>query len=129
VRISVQVSAGELIDRITILELKLERLPPAAREGLKRELAGAEAVQRRLIPPSRALQELTEQLRATNLVLWNAEEELRECERNQSFGARFVELARSVYKSNDRRAALKSRIDTLVGSGLRECKSHALPEV
>ncbi len=128
-RISVQVSAGELIDRITILEIKLRRLPAAKHAALARDLAAARAVQRRALARSRALERLTEQLRTTNLALWDVEEELRVCEREGSFGPRFVELARAVYKMNDLRAALKSRIDGLVGSALRECKSHALPDV
>jgi hypothetical protein len=75
------------------------------------------------------LASLTEQLRAVNRELWQTEEKLRLCERNRTFGVRFVKLARTVYTANDRRAALKRCIDVLVGSEIREHKYYeSLPE-
>ncbi len=75
--------------------------------------------------PSEALAVLTAELRSVNEVLWTIEDEVRECERAGDFGARFVELARSVYKNNDHRAVLRRRINERLGSGITEEKSYA----
>lgn len=128
-RVAIDVSVGELIDRITILELKLRRLPRATRPSIARELSRARAVRSKAVKVSRPLRELTQKLRSINLLLWNTEEELRACERRGRFGRRFVALARTVYQTNDRRAALKRQLDELAGSRLREYKSHVLPTV
>ena len=128
-RVNVDVSAGELIDRITILQIKVRRLPRARRGDVKRELVAARTTRDRLILSSKRLDDLTKALRAANSQLWNIEEELRGCERTGRFGPRFVELARAVYKTNDRRAALKREVDRLLGSELREQKSHHLPSL
>jgi hypothetical protein len=129
VRVNVAVSAGELIDRITILQIKARRLPRDRRRDVKRELAAARSTRDRFILSSRQLADLTRALQATNRQLWDVEEELRSCERNGHFGPRFVALARAVYKTNDRRAALKRAVDRLLGSEIREQKSHRLPSV
>lgn len=129
VRVTLEVSAGELVDRITILELKAKRLPVRCRAAVVRELRLARAVQRRAVSSSSALRALTRALRVVNRELWDLEEALRACEKRGDFGHRFVSLARGVYRTNDRRAALKRRLDELVGSELREHKSHALPAV
>lgn len=122
------VSAGELIDRITILELKREKLETSASVRIVSELGAACAERERAFQQSERLADLTEQLRQINRVLWDVEEALRGCERAGSFGEHFVELARTVYKSNDRRAAIKRRIDECVGSEIVEYKSHDLLE-
>jgi hypothetical protein len=129
VRLTLEVSAGELIDRITILELKLSRLPGAHRPSVRRELALARTTRARAIAPSRSVRELTQALREVNRELWDLEEALRGCESGGRFGKRFVALARRVYLVNDRRAALKQRLDQLLGSSVREHKSHTLPDV
>jgi hypothetical protein len=129
VRVSVDVSAGELIDRITILQIKARRLPRARRSDVRRELAAARSTRDRLILSSRKLTNLTRALEAVNRRLWDVEEALRTCERTGRFGPRFVELARAVYKTNDRRAALKRQVDRMLGSEIREQKSHPLPSV
>lgn len=128
-QLTLQVSAGELIDRITILELKVRRLPRACRRSLRRELELARAARRRAILPSRSVRELTQALRIVNRRLWDVEEQLRKCERAGTFDRRFIELARCVYQTNDRRAALKRKLDELLESALREHKSHSLPVV
>jgi hypothetical protein len=127
VLLTLEVSAGELIDRITILELKMRRLPRACQRSVRRELTRARAARQRAIVPSQSLRELTQALRVVNRRLWDVEEALRACERAGRFDRRFIELARSVYQANDRRAALKRRLDELLGSRLREHKSHSLP--
>jgi hypothetical protein len=129
VRIRIDISAGELVDRITILEIKVDRLGAQSRAAATRDLSRARARARRALPGSLELEALTEALRNVNRELWRVEDELRACEREQRFDAHFVALARRVYATNDRRSALKRAIDNLVPSGTREYKSHPLPEV
>jgi hypothetical protein len=81
------------------------------------------------VSPSAALRRLTAELRRVNRTLWAAEESVRACARGERFGSEFVALARRIQRENDRRAALKGKIDVLVGSRMREYKSHVLPKV
>jgi hypothetical protein len=121
----VEVSAGELIDKITILEIKLERMTDAAKlQNVRRELEALAAVRAQALDNSEPLTRLTEQLKAVNGTLWEIEDAIRACERNREFGPRFVELARSVYRENDRRSALKQTINRLLESRLVEEKSY-----
>ncbi len=117
-------SLGELIDKMTILRLKAERIrEPEKLVNVRRELALLERL---------ALEDgasgpiglLTEKLAAVNARLWTIEDAIRGCEREGDFGPRFVELARSVYRENDTRAAIKRAINTLAGSALTEEKSY-----
>jgi Flp pilus assembly protein TadD/ADP-heptose:LPS heptosyltransferase len=117
------ISLGELIDKITILEIKSERLQGAALANVRRELAALREVCDRR--PRRIDPALIDGLRQTNRRLWEIEDAIREQERRQDFGEAFVQLARSVYQQNDRRAALKRRINTACGSALIEEKSYA----
>ena len=121
-------SVGELIDKITILEIKQQRIGDAAkRVNVERELAAlmTVVVERNLGYPSGALAELGRELAGVNAQLWQIEDDIRECERQSDFGARFIELARAVYHRNDERAALKRRINEQCGSELVEEKSYA----
>ena len=121
-------SVGELIDKITILEIKQQRIADAGKQlNISRELKALMAVveEQELGYPSGALTELGQQLSAVNQQLWDIEDDIRECERQADFGARFVELARAVYHRNDERAALKRRINEQCGSELVEEKSYA----
>jgi hypothetical protein len=129
VRIEVAISAGELVDRITILELKAARLPPALARAVELQLDAMRTACARALPESEWLSAITRELRKVNAELWDVEEALRACERTKSFGARFVELARRVYQANDRRAALKRCVDERAGGEAREYKSHDLPPV
>jgi len=129
VRVTVDVSVGELIDRITILKIKARRLPPACRGDVRRELAAARTMRDRVLLSSKRLKTLARALETVNCRLWEVEEALRKCERTGRFGLRFVALARTVYKTNDRRAALKREVDRLSGSEIREHKSHPLPSI
>jgi len=128
-RIELRVSAGELIDRMTILELKLLHLPAAVRGDIEAELRLIHCVRERELPESPRLAKLAAELAQVNAELWEIEESLRECEQAAVFDARFVALARRVYLTNDRRAALKRSIDAFVGSEVREHKSHPLPSI
>jgi hypothetical protein len=119
------VSAGELIDKITILRVKAMRIGDAAKEANVRiELALLEETAARELPQSPALEDLVAQLTEINAALWDIEDGKRDCERRQDFGPDFVALARRVYIDNDRRAAVKRQINTLVGSEIVEEKSY-----
>ena len=126
----IPVSWGELFDKITILEIKCARMhDPAKLKNVRNELdlltdlvSRSETLQTGA--EKDALQELIGQLAAINETLWEIEDAIRDCERHRDFGSRFLELARAVYQNNDRRAALKHRINKLLGSDLIEEKSY-----
>lgn len=121
-----EISVGELIDKITILEIK--RAHSAAgdkRRNIETELETLERSRDEHVPASNDLARLTAELRGVNEALWQIEDDIRELERAKDFGARFVELARSVYITNDRRAALKREINELLGSRIVEEKLYA----
>jgi ADP-heptose:LPS heptosyltransferase len=119
------VSVGELFDKITILEIKAERIAePARRANVMRELGALGELRAREIIGSPALDGLCDQLRAVNRELWDIEDELRRCERERRFDRDFIARARNVYRCNDRRAALKRQIDELTGSPIVEEKSY-----
>ena len=123
--IKIEVSPGELIDRLTILEIKLDRIHDAQkRKNIETEHAVVRAAYEAHVRPSGTLGSLVDELREVNLCLWTIEDDIRACERLQEFGPAFVALARSVYLSNDRRSELKRDINALLGSKLREEKSY-----
>jgi hypothetical protein len=120
----VPLSVGELFDKISILEIKATELAdPAKRANVLRELDALDAV-RAQVEPVAALEALTAELEAVNRRLWAIEDDLRRHERDGQFDDRFIELARSVYRNNDRRAALKRQINELTSSDLIEEKSY-----
>jgi tetratricopeptide (TPR) repeat protein len=123
--VTVPVSPGELVDKITILEIKAERMTDSdkARNVRTELVALAEARDRTIFDPG-DLGELVSELKSINESLWRIEEDLRSCERAGTFGPRFVELARSVYVTNDRRAAVKRRINERLGAEIMEEKSY-----
>ena len=122
----VPVSIGELIDKITILEIKAARIPdPQKLANVQRELQLLDGIRSEKIASSAELDGLTAQLKDVNTQLWDIEDRIRDFERNKSFGQDFVDLARSVYRSNDLRAALKRQINELFGSLIVEEKSYS----
>ena len=124
--LSVEVSPGELIDKITILEIKLDRIGDTEkRANVKAEWETLTTARDGAIPSSDDLQRLSQDLKEVNERLWDIEDEIRGCERQQDFGEKFIELARSVYIQNDDRARLKRQINELLGSRLVEEKSYA----
>jgi uncharacterized protein DUF6165 len=115
-----------LIDKITILEIKSERVAdPAKLRNIRAELRLLVGVRDTHVVPGAAMNGLSAQLKQVNEQLWEIEDEIRECERRRDFGARFIELARSVYQSNDRRSRLKREINEAFGSPIVEEKSYA----
>ena len=117
------ISAGELIDKITILRIKAQRIAADKRDNVKRELDLLEALAARELAGV-DLDALTAELTAINAGLWDIEDGKRDCERRGDFGPGFVALARSVYIENDRRAAVKRRINDATGSDIVEEKSY-----
>lgn len=121
----IPVSVGELFDKITILQIKAHKLRDGAkRENVLKELQLLDEVRARLSPAGKELEALVEELRQTNLALWDVEDALRICEKNRDFQQHFIELARSVYITNDRRSELKYKINMLQNSEIIEEKSY-----
>jgi Family of unknown function (DUF6165) len=124
--IMVEIAAGELIDKITILEIKLENISNGTKlANIRREYETLSAVLHEQISQTDALSRLTSALKEVNAELWRIEDDIRDQERAKTFGAEFVALARSVYRTNDRRAALKREINELLKSAIIEEKSYA----
>ena len=124
--VSIELSPGELIDKITILEIKLERMDDAEKlKNVKSEWEMLTAAGDGVVKPSLKLERLTAELKEVNQRLWDIEDDIRECEREKDFGDKFIELARGVYLNNDRRSRVKRRINELLGSSLIEEKSYA----
>jgi hypothetical protein len=123
--ILVPVSAGELLDKITILRIKKDRLSdPAKLENVNRELGLLEQVEADNIAGQADYSALYEDLYAVNAELWDVEDSKRDCERRKDFGEDFIALARKVYLRNDHRAAVKRQINELLGSSIVEEKSY-----
>lgn len=121
----IPVSWGELLDKITILQIKSERMTdPAKLANVRGELELLEGVRDRQGTGPDGLAGLLADLRTVNERLWEIEDAIRDCERRRDFGERFIELARAVYFTNDRRAELKYRINGLMGSQVIEEKSY-----
>jgi len=123
----VPVSWGELIDKLSILEIKAERLrAPEAVANVRREVALLSAILAEQRTHLQELAALKAALDAVNRRLWDIEDAIREKEAAGSFDAAFVDLARSVYRANDERSRIKRRINELLRSGIVEEKQYAL---
>lgn len=124
-RISVEISPGELFDKLSILEIKLQRISdPEKLAHVRAELDALEKSRRREIVLSTVLDRLRAELSVVNETLWDVEDRLRVLERDRNFGEEFVALARSVYLTNDRRAAIKREINLMLDSDIAEAKSY-----
>ena len=124
-KILAEISAGELIDKITILNIKKEKITNNEKLGeIEKELKSLKNTFNEKIIPDKSLSELTEQLKKINSKLWDIEDGKRIAEKNQKFDERFIELARNVYKFNDERAKIKLKINNLLGSNIKEVKSY-----
>ena len=125
--VKIPVSLGELIDKVTILEIKKGKFSDAYKlANVITELQQLNAIIERIMDPEQLvrLQEPMKRLRDINQQLWKIEDDIRDCERNKDFGERFVELARSVYFSNDKRFDIKKEINLAFGSELIEEKTY-----
>ena len=123
--IKAPVSVGELIDKITILQIKLERLNWPARANVARELALLKQTKSDAhLNNSAEIATLIRELKTINTALWDIEDQIRELEARGDFGSTFIETARNVYRMNDRRAAIKRRINVVSRSEIVEEKSY-----
>ena len=124
--LTIDLAPGEVLDRMTILEIKLAHIKdPAKLANVRHEHDLLAAVEREGLPKSEQLAALRAELKATNQAIWDIEDRIRDLERARDFGPTFVEVARSVYRTNDKRAAVKRQINDLLGSKLVEEKSYA----
>ena len=120
---------GELIDKLTILRLKEEKITdPGKLANVRHERAALQAIADRALPTSVELSALWDDLYSINADLWEIEDDIRAFEARSDFGPGFIALARAVYVTNDERAAVKKRINLLLGSAIVEEKSYYTPE-
>jgi len=124
-RLFVEISVGELIDKVTILEIKRDNIRDESKlANITREYSALIDSLDRDVATSEALEGLRRELKAVNAELWRIEDDIRAQERAGTFGAEFIALARSVYQTNDRRADLKRQINVITESELVEEKSY-----
>ena len=125
-KLMTEISVGEFLDKVTILEIKSERITdPAKLENVNRELDILRRIWAEAAIDYPGLAEHTAELKAINEKIWQIEDDIRDKERQQVFDDDFIQLARSVYFTNDRRAAVKRDINVAVGSNLIEEKSYS----
>ena len=118
-------SAGELLDKMTILEIKLDKIRD--KENLlevSKEYESLKETKKSNIKLTKDLENLIIQLKEINLKLWDFEDKTRICEKNKDFGQTFINLSRSVYLNNDKRANIKSKINKMLGSNIKEIKQY-----
>jgi len=121
-----EISAGELLDKISILEIKREKIKDkTCQEEINKEYSILKEVQNSSIEMTEKLKTLLKEIKEVNLNLWNIEDKLRVCEKNKDFGQTFIELARGVYLNNDKRSKIKFEINKILGSNIREIKQYA----
>ena len=124
-KIQSEISAGELLDKISILEIKLDKIKnPSNHEQIKKEYDLLKEVQNSNIEINNEIKKLCADLKAVNLTLWDVEDKIRICEKNKDFTSEFIELARAVYSNNDKRAKIKSDLNEMLGSNIREIKQY-----
>ena len=125
-KILTEISAGELLDKISILEIKLDKIKD--KESLievSKEYESLKKTKNSNIQITTDINNLSNQLKEINLKLWTIEDKKRICEKNHDFGKTFIELARNVYLNNDKRAKIKSDMNRLLGSNIKEIKKYA----
>ena len=124
-KILAEISAGELVDKITILEIKQIKISDTEKlNAINKELLSLNSTMKKFIPDHSKIKDLISELKEVNLKLWDIEEGKRKAEKNNNFDEKFIELARNVYKFNDERAKIKFNINNLLGSNIKEVKSY-----
>ena len=120
-----EISAGELLDKISILEIKLDKITNKTSHGeIVKEYNLLKNTQNSNIEKNEKTTTLFNRLKETNLALWDIEDKIRICEKNKDFGNKFIELARAVYSTNDKRSKIKSEINEALGSNIKEIKQY-----
>tara|TARA_B100000767_G_scaffold153571_1_gene144391 strand:+ start:501 stop:896 length:396 start_codon:yes stop_codon:yes gene_type:complete len=124
-KILAEISAGELIDKITILEIKKEKIDDVDKlKEVEKELTSLNNTLKESVSESFKIESLAKKLKTINLKLWDIENAKRLAEKNNDFSEKFIELARNVYKENDTRSKIKLEINNILGSNIKEVKSH-----
>ena len=124
-KILAEISAGELVDKITILEIKKNKIFDESKlKEIDKELKSLNNTMDKFILQKSKIRTFKDQLKEINLKLWDIEDGKRIAEKNNDFGKIFIELARNVYKFNDERAKIKLKINEILGSNIKEIKSH-----
>lgn len=124
-KISVEISPGELLDKISILQIKIAKIKDInGQKKIRKEYNILKSIKNLKIKRDNKIKALFKEIKKINLKLWNIEDDIRHYERKKDFGKVFIKLARSVYINNDKRAKLKSRINNLLRSNIIEVKSY-----
>jgi|TARA_B100000586_G_scaffold69671_1_gene48670 adenine C2-methylase RlmN of 23S rRNA A2503 and tRNA A37 len=120
-----EISVGELLDKMSILEIKLEKIKnEESRKEIDREYQMLKELQKSKIEMTDEIETLFKDIKKVNSNLWNIEDKLRICEKNKDFSQDFIELARSVYFNNDKRSKIKSEMNKISGSNIKEIKQY-----
>ena len=124
-KILAEISAGELFDKISILEIKLDKVKNENNlKIINKEYKSLKESQDSNIETTEKTKKLYDEIKEINLKLWDIEDNIRICEKNKDFGKKFIELARLVYITNDQRSKTKSKINELLGSNIKEIKQY-----
>lgn len=120
-----ELSAGELFDKISILEIKKNKIKDKGKRNIVlKELSTLQETASENIKKSKLITKLYKKLKFINLKLWKIEDDIRDCERKRNFGDKFIKLARAVYFTNDERSLVKNKINKLTKSNISEVKSY-----
>ena len=124
-KVLTEISAGELLDKISILEIKFSKVKDKARlKEIKKEYSILKKTQKSNIKMSKKVKYLFNEVKKVNRKLWITEDKIRICEKNNNFGKNFIKLARDVYFNNDKRAKVKAKINKYLGSNIKEIKQY-----
>ena len=124
-RILIEISEGELLDKISILEIKLNKIKnPNLLKEVKKEYEILNSFKKKNINFSKEIKNLYLELKETNIKIWQIENDKRLCEKNSDFSKKFIKISRDEYFANDRRAKIKSKINILLDSNIKEVKEH-----
>ena len=125
-KIQSEISAGELLDKISILEIKIDKIKDKDHQiEINKEYKILKETKDLNIKTTTKIESLFSELKRINLNLWYIEDKIRICEKNKDFGKNFIDFARNVYLNNDKRAKIKSEINKLLDSNIKEIKQYA----
>ncbi len=120
-----EISTGELFDKISILEIKKNKIKDRSKRNIiLKELGSLQETANKNVEKSKSLTKLYKKLKSVNLKLWKIEDAIRDCERKINFQDKFIKLARAVYFTNDERSRIKNKINILTKSNISEVKSY-----
>ena len=124
-KILTEISAGELLDKLSILEIKLNKIKnPALLQEIKKDYNIINEAKNKNINSSNVINVLYKDLKKINEQLWEIEDKIRLCEKNSDFKGKFIQLARDVYLTNDKRSKIKLEINKILGSNIQEVKQY-----